>query len=168
MDELFQKASENYPLKTTAGNFDELMPFLAGPAAVSSSAKPAALKRQHTAMLLVLLLSGVSTITYLKYNPSNKQKTKEVVTEQANKTQAGNTTLLSNTQITGNLSAALNSLNTVILQHPLVESDNIFSPGKIKGNTPAQIKVNIKGTAADDMNDNRQTNMAGLSPVRSN
>ena len=162
MDELFQKASENYPLKTTAGNFDDLMPFLAGPAAATGSAKPAVLKRRYTALLLSLLLIGGSTITYLMYNPSNKQKMIKAEIKQPNKTNAGNTTALSNTQTTGNLSAALSSSITLNLQQPLVEGDSIFLQGKMKGNTPAQMKVNITGTAADAMNDSRQTNMAGL------
>lgn len=162
MDELFQKASENYPLKTTQGNFDDLIPFLAGPATLPGSVKPAALKHRYTALLLALLIIGSSIVTYLIYNHTNLQKPIEADTKPANKTQAAHATTLSNTQTPANISAALNSSNTLNLQQPLVESDNTFLRIKMKGNTSSQMKVDITGSTADDMNDSIQTDETGL------
>ncbi|MEO6253790.1 MAG: outer membrane beta-barrel protein [Ferruginibacter sp.] len=161
MDELFQKASENYPLKTTQGNFDDLIPFLTGPATLTGSVNPAALKHRYTALLLALLLIGGCTVTYLIYNHSNNQ-TIEANVKQANKTQVGNETTLSNAQTSGNLTSVLNSSNTLNLQQPLEVSDNTFLRSKMRGNTASQMKVDITGSAADDMNDSFQTDETGL------
>jgi Outer membrane protein beta-barrel domain len=65
MDELFQKAAENYPLKTNAGNFDDLVPFIA--AETTTAAKPELLKgkRKTALLLLAFLVSGILIGTYL-------------------------------------------------------------------------------------------------------
>ena len=73
MDELFQKAAENYPLKTEAGNFDDLMPFIAGEktAIVNPAAKG---KRKTTLLMLAVLFIGftIGTTYLMTKNYNNK------------------------------------------------------------------------------------------------
>jgi hypothetical protein len=68
MDELFQKAAENYPLKTNIGNFDDLVPFIAGKA--NTATKPVVLnkKRKTALLLLAFFITAVSIGTYLVTN----------------------------------------------------------------------------------------------------
>lgn len=72
MDELFQKAAENYPLKTNPGNFDDLMPFIGGEAAVSSEKQVFSKGKRKTSLLLLgFMIMGLTIgTTYLltKYN----------------------------------------------------------------------------------------------------
>jgi hypothetical protein len=63
MDELFQKAADNYPLKTMPGNFDELLPFVAGNAA--SANKPVTGKRKTALLLLAFIVTGAIVSTHL-------------------------------------------------------------------------------------------------------
>lgn len=79
MDELFKKAAENYPLKTNAGNFDDLMPFITRETA--TTAKPIALtgKRKTTLLWLVLLLTGATIGTYLINNTYNNKTANDKV-----------------------------------------------------------------------------------------
>ena len=162
MDELFRKASENYPLKTTAGNFDDLMPYLAGPAALTGSAKSAVMKRRYTALLLSLLLIGGGTATYVMLNHSNQPKTNNVATEQVNTKQAGKTKILSYTQTTGNSSDVSQSSTATNLQQPIKETDNLFPFNKVTGNNNARLKVKITFGSVSDMYDYRQTGAGGL------
>ncbi len=85
MDELFQKAAENYPLKTGSGNFDDLLPFIGGEAAVSSE-KPVFSKgkRKTSLLLLGFIMMGVTIgTTYLltKNNSTNNNNEKVRVKE---------------------------------------------------------------------------------------
>lgn len=89
MDELFQKAAENYPLKTNTGNFDELMPFIAGEAA--TTANPGILSgRPKTALLLfAFFIAAISIATYIIANiQNNKMANNKTVLQQKTNTAA--------------------------------------------------------------------------------
>ena len=58
MDELFQKAAENYPLKTGTGNFDDLMPFIGGETSVTTKAALLKGKRKTALLLFAFLFTG--------------------------------------------------------------------------------------------------------------
>jgi hypothetical protein len=60
MDELFKKAAADYPLKTGKGNFDDLMPFIAGETAANVKPAVAKGKRKTALALLVFLLTGLT------------------------------------------------------------------------------------------------------------
>lgn len=76
MDELFQKAAENYPLKTDTGNFDELMPFISGEAALSSQ-EPVFSKGKRKTSLLILsfIIMGLTIGTTFFITKNNSTKT---------------------------------------------------------------------------------------------
>lgn len=71
MDELFQKAAENYPLKTAPGNFDDLVPFIAGKTFTHAEPGRAKRKRKTAVLFFACLIIGISVSTYLIKNNSN-------------------------------------------------------------------------------------------------
>jgi hypothetical protein len=76
MDELFQKAAENYPLKINTGNFDDLAPFIGGERA-TTTVKPAVAKgkRKTALLLLAFLVTGFTIATTYLITKSNNNKT---------------------------------------------------------------------------------------------
>ena len=75
MDELFQKAAENYPLKTNAGNFDDLIPFIGGETAkLSAKSVVATRKRKTSLMLLAFLITGFTIATTYLFTKINSGK----------------------------------------------------------------------------------------------
>ncbi len=65
MDELFQKAAKNYPLKASPGNFDDLIPFFAGKTASTIAPVGTKGKRKTLLLLLVFLITAGTTGTFL-------------------------------------------------------------------------------------------------------
>lgn len=71
MDELFQTAAENYPLKIRPGNFDELMPVVAGET-VTNTAAVTTKRKYKMLLLLVLTAGGITGIYLIPGNGTNK------------------------------------------------------------------------------------------------
>ena len=115
MDELFQKAAENYPLKTNIGNFDDLMPFIGGETA-TTTAIPAVLKgkRKTARLLLAFLITGFTiTTTYLiTKNNNNKTKNNTSVKDKSISPVQNNTVPEVNINIAGAIDAEALTKNT--------------------------------------------------------
>lgn len=76
MDELFQKAAENYPLKTSTGNFDDLVPFISGKTATTTVMPAISKGKRKTALLLLgFLIMGFTIATTYLITKSNNDKT---------------------------------------------------------------------------------------------
>lgn len=129
MDELFQKAAENYPLKTGPGNFDDLMPFIAGETA--ATVNPATKGKRKTSLLLLAFLITAATIgTYLlKTNSSNKTATAKVpVRDKLN-------------SLPQNKTAQQINIDALITDY--TASENIFQKNKLSSFNKEKIFINI-------------------------
>jgi hypothetical protein len=140
MDELFQKAAENYPLKTGAGNFDGLLPFIAGKTAIT--AKPAALsgKRKTALLLLALLFTGALAGTYIINNFRNNKNAndKVLVQEKTNASIPNNTT----TQLNINNDKALSGNSAP--ENMVTAAETVFQKTQPDYSTKGKIFTNIK------------------------
>ncbi len=147
MDDLFRNAADNYPLKTDTGNFEDLLPFVAGQAAVKVAGKASIGKRKSWALLLACLIIGGSTLTYFIYNnnkgnskttsasPQKNNREQKVVPSQTNtSSQLNTTTPLPTTEITKANKAK--------------QPEDFYLPKKQKQNTQAKFSVNIIGGMA--------------------
>lgn len=153
MDELFQKAAENYPLKIKPGNFDDLIPFVAGETA--STVTPSALKgKRKTALLLLVFLitGGIITIYLVKNNGRNLTATEKVQVEDIKPVKRN----IINDQ----------EINTAkpVISNTTVKTDNepVFEKNKTGSFTKAKLLVTIsQGLLATDddaaFNDNSAT-----------
>jgi hypothetical protein len=78
MDDLFRRAADNYPLKTTPGNWDDLVPVVGAgiPVAAESKSKAAESKSKRKMLLLLLafLITG-GTVGLLMFNNAQADKT---------------------------------------------------------------------------------------------
>ncbi len=109
MDDLLRKAADNYPLKTDTGNFDDLLPFVAGPAAVTSARTASKGKRKSWALLLAFLLIGGTTLTYFIYNNNNSLSKNETTTASVQKNNAVQTAVSAQT----NASSQINTTTQI-------------------------------------------------------
>lgn len=155
MDELFQKAAENYPLKTGQGNFDDLMPFIAGETASTATAIPSKGKRK-TAILLLAFLVITGTISTYLINNNNKNK---ALSEKADlKKQIDNLTQSGSTK-------------HVIIDDPVGDDETVAESKKLneeffeKTNAGASYKakllIKISGSFAVTDNSDIETDPAG-------
>ena len=133
MDELFQKAAENYPLKTTQGNFDDLMPFIAGKTV--ATAKTVNTKRKHKTALLLLafLITGATIGTYLINSSNNKTKITNVPVQDILNINPQNKTVQ---QIN----------NAPIINY--TASENIFQKNKLSSFNKGKAFINITNAVA--------------------
>ncbi len=147
MDELFQKAAENYPLKTGKGNFDGLMPFIAGETATNAAPAKATGKRKTALLLLAFLIIGGGITTYLVRTSGNdktvasKTQTKETLNSVSqNKT---------NTQLNG---AGVVSDNTIGSAEDFIATDEtIYQKNKTGSYTKSKLSAKImQGNAVED------------------
>ena len=138
MDELFQKAAENYPLKTTPGNFDDLLPFLSGQPAATGKKDSSKTKRKILAVLLAFLFIGGSTITYFIYDKENYPKVNTATVTTLQKNNPAKT----NTESQNNNSLKINN------EGPVAQTINILSPGEIKRNTDTKFSAGVIGSIA--------------------
>lgn len=152
MDDLFKKAADNYLLKTDTGKFDDLLPFVAGPAVVSETSINKNSKRYNKTALLLLavLLIGGSIATYFIYNsPDNKF----VAADTKNKKQNIETSADNQTTTADQLQ---NSSTNIIAGHrPAIQKDNINPSVKIRTSSGAKYNATITNafaTAASDEN----------------
>jgi hypothetical protein len=140
MDELFQKAAENYPLKTGAGNFDDLMPFIAGEA--NTATKPVVLKgkRKTALLLLAFLVTGALTGTYILNNSRHNKTANDKFLLQQNK---ANTPALSLTSAQVNI----NNDETVVVkeetENTVEPPETIFQKNKPGYNTIGKMFTNV-------------------------
>lgn len=67
MDELFKKAGEHYPLKTSSADFDKVLAALAGDTVPLAAAKPTGRKR-YLLLLLIGFMLGAGTIGIYFYS----------------------------------------------------------------------------------------------------
>lgn len=143
MDELFQKAAENYPLKTEPGNFDDLMPFIAGETA--TTVNPATKgKRKTVLLLLAFLITGGTIGTYLiNSNSSNKTTNDKVFVQDILNSLPQNKTVQ---QI--NIDAPLVDNSTTETKNILTASENIFQKNKLNSFTKGKTFTNITQAVA--------------------
>ena len=147
MDDLLRRAADNYPLKTDTGNFEDLLPFVAGQAAVTVAGKASTGKRKSWVLLLACLIIGGSTLTYFIYNNNtgnsittsaspqkNKGEQKAVPSQTNNSSQLNTATQIPATDIT--------------TANETQNSDNFYQPNKQKQNTGARFSINIIGSTA--------------------
>jgi Outer membrane protein beta-barrel domain len=151
MDELFQKAAENYPLKTEPGNFDDLMPFIAGETA--TTVNPATKGKRKTALLLLAFLFIGFTIgtTYLiTKNYDNKIIDNKSSVKDKSISPVQNNTV---TQQLINFDAAVDSkvqeVNT---------SSTIYQKNKLASNSKGNFFAKITSPVAEADEDSEETN----------
>ncbi|MGB4842858.1 MAG: hypothetical protein WBP16_00185, partial [Ferruginibacter sp.] len=129
MDELFKKAAEDYPLKTTPGNFDGLLPFVAGSTTATGNKTASKAKRKTLAVLLAFLLLGGSVATYFIYNSkTGNSKTGISSARQQNKNQI-------KPEVKTNTST-------------VIQTENSYQTKKVKGNTKSKFSATILGSFA--------------------
>jgi hypothetical protein len=139
MDDLFKKAAENYPLKINTGNFDELMPFIAGEANTATTPVLLKGKRKTALLLLVLLLTGASIGTYLITNTHNNKTVNNI-------TGANNNTAAS-TQ--NNAAAQVNIEDDKVVagntstENMVTTAENIFQKNRPAYNSKGKMFTNI-------------------------
>lgn len=138
MDELFQKAAENYPLKTAPGNFDDLMPFIAGKTVAITN--PIIKGKPKTALLLIVfLITGGTISTYLINNYSSNKTTNDKVPVQ----EILNSLPQNKTVQQINIDAPLSDNSDAETENILKVSENIFKKNKLnsfnKGKTFTKI-----------------------------
>jgi hypothetical protein len=145
MDELFQKAAENYPLKTNPGNFDDLMPFIGGEAAVSSE-KPVFSKGKRKTGLLLLgfIMMGLTVgTTYLFTNNKSTltNNEKALVKENSNSPIQSS----SSTEIKPDNATSVTALETTIALQEKTSSSlsTIYQNNKTASFTKGKMFVNI-------------------------
>jgi hypothetical protein len=151
MDELFQKAAENYPLKTSTGNFDDLLPFISGKTAVTTVHPAISKGKRKTALLLLgfLIMGFTITTTYL-ITKSNNDKTinnKASVKDKSISPVQNNTTtgLNINTTTTTSTSIAAPPLKENILSY----SATIYQKNKLAYNTKGKMFTSITSPVAE-------------------
>ncbi len=159
MDELFQKAAENYPLKTSVGNFDDLMPFIAGKTTTTEHASALKRKRKTIVLLLAILVSGVSISTYLiKNTGNNKTADNKAVLQHKPSTSANNKTFAL-LHVTKDLAVDAGNTNTGV--PPATQTS--FQKNRPSYNTRGNMFTNITGAVAvtdDDITATENNNVA--------
>jgi hypothetical protein len=130
MDELFQKAAENYPLNTRPGNFDDLVRFVAGEIASTPAAVVVKGKRKTALLLLVLVLIATSVSTYFITNNNGKPLSHSVPTIKQN----NNVEQLNNEVTSVNSSTSVSE--SVLAENILPENKRLsFTKGRFTGKT---------------------------------
>jgi hypothetical protein len=141
MDELFQKAAENYPLKIEPVNFDDLMPVTTSETA--TAVNPATKgKRKTVLLLLAFLITGGTIVTYL-INSSNKATNDKVFLQAILNGLPQHKTAQ---QI--NIDAPLVDNSTTETKNILSASENIFQRNKLTSFTKGKTVTNITQDAA--------------------
>ena len=142
MDELFQKAAENYPLKTELGNFDDLMPFIAGETA--TTVNPATKGKGKTALLLLaFLITGGTIGTYLINSKSNKTTNDKVFVQDILNGLPQHKTVQ---QI--NIDEPVVDNSTTETKNILTAFENIFQKNKLNSFTKGKTFTNITQAVA--------------------
>ena len=156
MDELFQKAAENYPLKTNIGNFDDLTPFIGGETA-TATVKPAVSKgKRKTALLLLAFLITVFTIgtTFLITNNIGSK----TVNEKATVLNKPNSPVQNNTAPEANINIAAPVAAEVLTENTGSSSATIYQKNKLASYTKGNMITNIISPVADTDEDSEKKN----------
>lgn len=155
MDELFQKAAANYPLKTKPGNFDDLLPFVAGETASTTAPAAKKGKRRLTLLLLAFLVTGGSIVTYFISNNNsgdlpnnNKSFARNPLTEKS-----GNKTTAQINIVTADLDKPVTAAENI-----LSEQENSFQKNKKSSYNKARLLASITQSVpvADDVNTEKE------------
>lgn len=156
MDELFQKAAENYPLKTNIGNFDDLAPFIVGETA-TTTVKPALSKgKRKTALLLLAFLITVFTIgtTFLITNNIGSK----TVNEKATVLDKPNSPVQNNTAPEENINIATSVAAEVLTENTGSSSATIYQRNKLASYTKGKMFTSITSPVADTDEDSEKIN----------
>ena len=153
MDELFQKAAENYPLKTNTGNFDDLAPFIGSE--TTTPAKPAFSKgKRNTALLLLAFLFTGFTIatTYIitKNNNGNTINTTATVKDKSISPNQNNTVPVEYKSIAAPVDAVAQKENTGSSSMAAYQKD------KLAAYTKGNMFIRITSPAADTDEDSKK------------
>jgi len=160
MDDLFRKAADNYPLKKDTGNFEDLLPFVAGPAAVTLTGKASTGKRKSWALLLACLIIGGTTLSYFIYNnnTSNSKTTSALPQKNTGEQKAVPSQTNSSSQLN---TTTLIPTTVITIANEAQQPEYFYLPKKQKQNTQAKFSVKIIGSTAmgiADENDKTTTN----------
>ena len=147
MDDLLRRAADNYPLKTDTGNFEDLLPFVAGPAAVTGSGKASTGKRKSWVLLLACLIIGGSTLTYFIYNNNTGNSITTSASPQKNKGEQKAVPSQTNTSSQLNTATQIPATD-ITTANETQHSDNFYQPNKQKQNTGARFSAKIIGGMA--------------------
>lgn len=156
MDELFQKAAENYPLKTNSGNFDDLVPFIGGETA-TTTIKPAIAKgkRKTALLLLAFLVIGFTIATTYLITKNNNHKTintKASVKDKSISPVQNNSVPEANINITAPV--AVEALTETPFSSPTV----IYQNNKLASYTKGKVFANITTPVAEVDEDSEKIN----------
>jgi len=144
MDDLFRRAADNYPLKTTPGNWDDLVPVVG--AGTPAAAEPKS-KRKMLLLLLAFLITG-GTIGLLLFNNTQSDKT--------NITTATNSVLQTKTTVPDETVSGINAAEPEKL-NATTSDDNFYPNGNTVAAYRARLSIKISGGLATSPDTDIQT-----------
>ena len=147
MDDLLRRAADNYPLKTDTGNFEDLLPFVAGPAAVTGAGKASTGKRKSWVLLLACLIIGGSSLTYFIYNNNTGNSITTSTSPQKNKGEQKAVPSQTNTSSQLNITTQLPTTE-ITKANEAQQPKDFYLPKKQKQNKQAKFSINIIGSTA--------------------
>ncbi len=156
MDELFEKAAENYPLKINTGNFDDLMPFIGAQATTVTKTAMLKGKRKTALLLIAFFLTSILAVTYFFSEKNNKTANDKSVSKNIIHLSSQNNIAKQADKNTDAV-AADNAVTENIEDLP----ENIFEPRRIGYNVKGKTITNIlqPGAVTDDVNGNESSSI---------
>lgn len=124
MDELFQKAAEEYPLKTSTGNFDKVLPFVEMPTNIQTNNRFPILL---WSLLMIMAIAGGSIFIHQLNSKKSDNNKFYPASKSANSKQINNT--LNNTSSNGFVTKLSNTSNKT-LSNTFNKSAQIISEEK--------------------------------------